>query len=147
MRELPRSSIVKFEQRKLIPDGNPKKPPIANGSSVQVIAATSPPSSPSVIATNVVAPMKKENNSVRESIVSDISSSRPNSTASDRSVSTDDDDDDENGSTTECSESCQDAGSSEEDCVGDNRTLEPISEETSQRKKTDEDDGLLFSYI
>lgn len=139
MRELPRSNVVKFVPRKLIPDGNSKKPPISNCNGV-----VQPEKSTSSNVTAVS--ISNENSSaVRESIVSDISSSRPNSTASERSLSTDDDD-----STTECSESGADGSTDEDGGIGENRVpLEPISEETSQRKKSDEDDGLIlfFSFV
>lgn len=144
MRELPRSSVVKFVPRKLIPDGNSKKPPIScgNGVVVQQEKTTS-------VANVTAVSVSNENISsagVRESIVSDISSSRPNSTASERSLSTEDDDDDD--SATECSESEADGSTDEDGGIGENRVpLEPISEETSLRKKSDEDDGLIFLYI
>lgn len=119
MRELPRT--LKVAQKNLIPDGNRKKPPISN---------ISPPKEITI-------------RTARDSATSDLSSSRPNSTASEGGCSTDDDN---NDGTTECSESGHES-SSDEFGGGDNRAaLDPISEEASLAKRS-EDDGyfnLLF---
>ncbi|XP_037051870.1 liprin-beta-1 isoform X4 [Bradysia coprophila] len=113
MRELPRTTL-KMVQKNLIPDGNRKKPPISN---------VSPPKD---IATRTA----------RESVTSDLSSSRPNSTASEGGCSSDDEN---NDGTTECSESGHE--SSSDDFGGENRTaLDPISEEASLAKRSEDDD-------
>lgn len=129
MRELPKASSVKFETKKLIPDGNRKKPPLSLSSnqSAGVLTAGS-------VSTN------GNGTSTRESITSDVSSSRPNSTASEGGASTDDDD---INATTECSESCQDTSSDEE---GNKGALEPISEEASLRKQSEEEEHGCFIF-
>lgn len=117
MRELPRTTL-KAVQKNLIPDGNRKKPPISNISPPKEITIRTP----------------------RESATSDLSSSRPNSTASEGGCSTDDDN---NDGTTECSESGHESSSDE--FGGENRAaLDPISEEASLHAKRSEDDGYLI---
>lgn len=120
MRELPRTTL-KVVQKNLIPDGNRKKPPISN---------VSPPKD--------ITPRTQ-----RESVTSDVSSSRPNSTASE-GCSTDDDN---NDGTTECSESGRD--SSSDDFGVENRAvlaLDPISEEASLAKRSEDDGYLIVVY-
>lgn len=116
MRELPRTTL-KVAQKNLIPDGNRKKPPISNVSPPKEITTRTP----------------------RESVTSDLSSSRPNSTASEGGCSTDDEN---NEGTTECSESGHE--SSSDDFGGDNRPLDPISEEASLAKRSEDDGYLIF---
>lgn len=122
MRELPRTTL-KVVQKNLIPDGNRKKPPISN---------VSPPKE--------ITPRTQ-----RESVTSDLSSSRPNSTASEGGCSTDDDN---NDGTTECSESGRD--SSSDDFGGENpdnrAALDPISEEASLAKRSEDDGYLIVVY-
>lgn len=103
---------------------------------------------------------------VRDTVRTDLSSSRPNSTASEGGASTDGDD--EENLTTECSESCHDDDeeddeedddeedendddddegltSSEEEGVGRGVPLDPISEEASLiLKQSDEEHGYIF---
>lgn len=119
MRELPRATL-KVAQKNLIPDGNRKKPPISNISPPKEITIRTP----------------------RESVTSDLSSSRPNSTASE-GCSTDDDN---NDGTTECSESGQESSSEEFD--GENRAaLDPISEEASLAKRSEDDGYLIVVFV
>lgn len=120
MRELPRSTI-KVVQKNLIPDGNRKKPPISN---------ISPPKEITI-------------KSARESVTSELSSSRPNSTASEGGCSTDDEN---NDGTTECSESGHE--SSSDDYGIENRTaLDPISEEASLAKRSEDDGYFSFFFV
>ncbi len=120
MRELPRTTL-KVVQKNLIPDGNRKKPPISNISPPKEITART----------------------ARESVTSDLSSSRPNSTASEGGCSTDDEN---NDGTTECSESGQES-SSDEFGGGENRcALDPISEEASLAKRSEDDGYLIVVY-
>lgn len=120
MRELPRTTL-KVAQKNLIPDGNRKKPPISNISPPKEIMIRTP----------------------RESVTSELSSSRPNSTASEGGGSTDDDN---NDGTTECSESGHESSSDEFGC--ENRAvLDPISEEASLAKRSEDDGYLITVYI
>lgn len=119
MRELPRTAL-KAVQKNLIPDGNRKKPPISNISPPKEITIRTP----------------------RESVASELSSSRPNSTASEGGCSTDDEN---NDGTTECSESGHE--SSSDDFGGDNRAaLDPISEEASLAKRSEDDGYFIVVY-
>lgn len=120
MRELPRTTL-KVVQKNLIPDGNRKKPPISN----------------------ISPPKEITTRTARESVTSDLSSSRPNSTASEGGCSTDDEN---NDGTTECSESGQES-SSDEFGGGENRcALDPISEEASLAKRSEDDGYLIVVY-
>lgn len=120
MRELPRSTL-KVVQKNLIPDGNRKKPPISN---------VSPPKE--------ITPRTQ-----RESANSDLSSSRPNSTASEGGCSTDEEN---NDGTTEGSESGQE--SSSDDFGGENRAaLDPISEEASLAKRSEDDGYFIVVFV
>lgn len=119
MREIPRTAL-KVAHKNLIPDGNRKKPPISNISPPKEITARTP----------------------RESVTSELSSSRPNSTASEGGCSTDDEN---NDGTTECSESGHESSSDEFGC--ENRAvLDPISEEASLAKRSEDDGYLITAY-
>ncbi|KAJ6648060.1 hypothetical protein Bhyg_03285 [Pseudolycoriella hygida] len=114
MRELPRTTL-KVMQKSLIADGNRKKPPISN----------------------ISPPKEISTRTQRESVTSDLSSSRPNSTASEGGCSTDDEN---NDGTTECSECSEGHESSSDEFGGENRMgLDPISEEASLAKRSEDD--------
>lgn len=103
-------------------------------------------------------------NVARESVISDFSSSRPNSTASEGCDFSDIEDEeeeenrDDDETTTEYSESCRDddddnddGPSSEEDAEHDvvraAAALDPISEETSLANKTSDDGYKLIQFF
>lgn len=164
MREIPRAtSKVTSTKSPLAPDehgGARKKPPPPSAASLNGRHKTTSPPSAKTDANNPVANPKDNSFTVsaRESMISDISSSRPNSTASEGGdfISDIEDEEEDCGvddeTTTEYSESCRD--DEEEDDDDDDRSsseaeeanglraaavLDPISEETSLANKTSDD--------
>ena len=121
MRDLPRATnFLKIEPKNLQPDGVKKKPPLSQSAVV----------------------CKSEKMCMRESMTSDISSSRPNSTASEGDRSTDDDDDeddDEDEQQEEDDDDQEEEDEDEEEESGDKSTTSVSAGDDNDGEE--EDDG------
>lgn len=141
----------------LLPDGNREKPPLSSNTNTSPSTAfTSNASSlyfnktstPPLTSTANINDNKSTASHTRDSVCSEVNSSRPNSTTSEGEEEDDDEEEeeadndvDDNDETTENSENGLSSSSEE----GPRGVLQPISEEySSLKKKRTEEEGMII---